>query len=83
MGSPSHQSTQHVLTAAANTWITRCRFPEISAIEKMDMNKNQLHSGEQGGFKIINIPMDAKVDIHALGFWEPQRAVFFCEGFSP
>ena len=82
MGTSSHQSTQHVLTTAAFTWITRCRFPEIPAIEKMVMNKNYLHSGQQPG-RGLKIAMDAKVDIHALGFWEPQRTVFFCEGFSP
>ena len=33
-------------------------------------------SGEQLGMG-SNIAMDARLDIHARGFWEPQRAAFF------
>jgi len=33
-------------------------------------------SGEQLGMG-SNITMDARLDIHARGFWEPQRAAFF------
>jgi len=35
-----------------------------------DITREQLGMGS-------NIAMDVRIDIHALGFWEPQRAAFF------